>query len=78
MHQTQRLYCLDSTQKDLIASIEQFTMSTLNIFWIFGYLRSGKSTLTMYVANLFCIQHHLSIIVEFNYNTDVNAVQVDL
>ena len=76
MHQTQGLRCLDSTREDLIASIEQFTVSALNILWIFGYPRSGKSTLTMHVANLFCIQHCLSVIVEFNCNTGVNAVDL--
>ena len=76
MHQTWGLCCLDGTQEDLIASVEQFTVSALNILWIFGYPGSGKSTLTMHVANLFHIQHCLSVIVEFNCNTGVNAVDL--
>ena len=48
----------------------------MNILWIFGYPGAGKSTLAMHVANLFCIQHRLGIIVEFNRNTGVNAVEL--
>ena len=48
----------------------------MNILWIFGYPGAGKSTLAMHVANLFCIQHRLSVIVEFNCNTGVNTVDL--
>ena len=68
--------CLDGTRKDLIASVRDFVVSALNILWIFGYPGSGKSTLAMHVANLFRIQHCLSVIVEFNRNTGVNAVDL--
>ena len=51
-------------------------MSALNILWIFGYPGSGKSTLAMHVANLFCIEHRLGVIVEFNRNTGINAVDL--
>ena len=76
MHQTRGLRCLDGTRKDLIASIRDFVVSALNILWIFGYPGAGKSTLAMHVANLFCIEHRLGVIVEFNRNTGANAVDL--
>ena len=56
--------------------MQLFAVSALNILWIFGYPGAGKSTLAMHVANLFCIQHRLGVIVEFNRNTGANAVDL--
>ena len=68
--------CLDGTRKDLIAAVQHFVVSALNILWIFGYPGAGKSTLAMHVADLFRIQHRLGVIVEFNRNTGINAVDL--
>ena len=75
-HQTRRLRCHDGTREDLIASVQHFVVSAMNILWIFGYPGAGKSTLAMHVANLFSIAHRLGVIVEFNRNTGVNAVDL--
>ena len=52
------LYCLKGALKDLIISVWDFAVSTLNIFWIFGYSKTSKLTLEIYVSDLSHVAYH--------------------